>query len=105
MEHRPRITDRILSEKLDAKGAVLISGPKWCGKTTTAEQKARSVIYMSQPDYQANNIEPAKIDPGLLLEGEPPILMDEWLIAPHNKNWGFHRNSAAVDLRCQIVSE
>ncbi len=49
LKYRPRIADDILSDKLDAKGAVLIRGPKWCGKTTTAEQQAESVIYMSDP--------------------------------------------------------
>lgn len=82
MEYRKRIADKLLSEKLEAKGAILIRGPKWCGKTTTAEQKAKSVIFMSQPGNQDNNIELAKIDPQLLLSGETPRLIDEWQIAP-----------------------
>lgn len=82
MEYRPRIADQILSDKLEAKGAVLIRGPKWCGKTTTAEQKAGSVLYMSQPANRDNNIQLAKVDPQLLLEGESPRLIDEWQIAP-----------------------
>lgn len=80
--YRKRIVDIILTDKLEAKGAVLIRGPKWCGKTTTAEQHARSVIFMSEPSSMSNNLELAKIDPQLLLEGETPRLIDEWQIAP-----------------------
>lgn len=82
MEYRPRIADGLLSDKLESKGAVLIRGPKWCGKTTTAEQQARSAIYMSQPGSSANNIELATIDPQQLLNGATPRLIDEWQIAP-----------------------
>lgn len=77
-----RIADQLLKEKLDAKGAVLIRGPKWCGKTTTAEQQASSILYISDPATRAANLELAKIDPGLLLEGSVPRLIDEWQIAP-----------------------
>lgn len=80
MEYKLRIADKILKEKLDSKGAVLIRGPKWCGKTTTSEQIAGSVIYMSQTG--SNNIELAKIDPQLLLQGNTPRLIDEWQLAP-----------------------
>lgn len=80
--YRPRIADELLKDKLDAKGAVLVRGPKWCGKTTTAEQVANSVLYMSNPSSRKANIELAKIDPQLLLEGETPRLIDEWQIAP-----------------------
>lgn len=81
-KYRMRIADRILSEKLEGKGAVLIRGPKWCGKTTTAERQSRSVLYMSNPATRKSNIELAKIDPGLLLKGETPRLIDEWQLAP-----------------------
>ncbi len=80
--YRPRIADELLKDKLEAKGAILIRGPKWCGKTTTAEQQAGSVIYMSQPGMSQNNIELAKIDPQLLLTGTTPRLIDEWQLAP-----------------------
>ena len=49
--YKPRIADSVLARKLAGKGAVLIEGPKWCGKTTTAEQQAKSVIYMDDPGH------------------------------------------------------
>lgn len=81
-EYRPRIADSILSNKLKGMGAVLIEGPKWCGKTTTAEQKAESVIYMDSPRNRESYIEAASIDPSLLLDGATPRLIDEWQIVP-----------------------
>lgn len=81
-DYRPRFADKILSEKLEAKGAVLIRGPKWCGKTTTAEQQAQSILYLSNPKDRAGVLQLATIDPGALLEGETPRLLDEWQIAP-----------------------
>ena len=50
-QYRPRIADKMLSRRLMGVGAVLIQGPKWCGKTTTAEQQAKSVVYMDDPEY------------------------------------------------------
>ena len=82
LEYRSRIADTILSRKLSGMGAVLIEGPKWCGKTTTAEQQAKSVIYMDDPKQKESNITAASIDPGLILEGDVPRLIDEWQIAP-----------------------
>lgn len=81
-EYKPRIADALLSNKLKGMGAVLIEGPKWCGKTTTAEQQADSVIYMDNPQMRDSNIEAANIDPNLLLAGATPRLIDEWQIAP-----------------------
>ncbi len=81
-EYRPRIADSILSNKLKGMGAVLIEGYKWCGKTTTAEQQAQSIIFMDSPRYRDSYIEAANIDPNLLLEGATPRLIDEWQIAP-----------------------
>lgn len=81
-EYRPRIADGVLKEKLEAKGAVLIRGPKWCGKTTTALQQSKSVLYMSDPVSRISNITLAKVDPKILLQGETPRLIDEWQIAP-----------------------
>lgn len=63
-------------------GAVLIEGPKWCGKTTTGEQIARSVIYMDDPTMLQNNLEAARLDPNLILDGPTPRLIDEWQLAP-----------------------
>lgn len=80
--YRPRIADNLLARKLKGKGAVLIEGPKWCGKTTTAEQLARSVLYVSEPGKVAQNIELSRLNPSLLLRGEKPRLLDEWQVAP-----------------------
>ena len=80
--YRPRIADRLLERKLKGKGAVLIEGAKWCGKTTTAEQFCRSVLYMSEPGKVAQNIQLSRINPSLLLRGEKPRLIDEWQVAP-----------------------
>lgn len=80
--YRARIADVLLKEKLEAKGAVLIRGPKWCGKTTTAERQSASVLYMSNPATRASNLNLAKIDPSALLHGATPRLIDEWQLAP-----------------------
>ena len=80
--YKKRIIDRLLIRKLESKGAVLLQGPKWCGKTTTAEQLASSVLYMSEPVNLQRNIELAGLDPALLLTGDTPRLIDEWQIAP-----------------------
>lgn len=82
-EYKPRIADELLSNKLRGMGAVLIEGPKWCGKTTTAEQQAASVIYMDEPKMRTSNIEAVNIDPNLILDGPVPRLIDEWEIAPN----------------------
>ena len=77
-----RISDEKLKLFLRAKGAVLIEGPKWCGKTSSAEQLAGSVLYMQDPDKAAMNKATAQSKPSLLLEGETPRLLDEWQVAP-----------------------
>lgn len=81
-QYRPRIADRMLSRRLMGVGAVLIQGPKWCGKTTTAEQQAKSVVYMDDPEYMAQNVELASLSPKKLLAGATPRLIDEWQLAP-----------------------
>lgn len=81
-EYKSRITDEILQKKLKRKGAVLIQGPKWCGKTTTAEQIAGSILYMANPEDKKQNLTLADISPSLLLKGEVPRLIDEWQLAP-----------------------
>lgn len=81
-EYKKRIADEILNRKLKGKGAVLIEGPKWCGKTTTAEQIAKSLLYMNDPKNAKQNIIMSEIDPQRLLKGETPRLIDEWQIAP-----------------------
>lgn len=82
-DYLPRIADKLLEERLDAKGAVLIEGPKWCGKTTTAKQKAKSFISMDRPDMTRQYQQMAELSPSTLLEGEIPRLIDEWQIAPN----------------------
>ena len=77
-----RIADKLLDERLKTSGAVLIEGPKWCGKTTTAEQISKSILYMAQPEEKSQNLVLADINPSLLLVGENPRLIDEWQIAP-----------------------
>ncbi len=81
-KYRKRIADDILKRKLEGKGAVLIEGPKWCGKTTTAEQIAASVLYMDDPEKKEQNITMSEISPKRLLIGAVPRLIDEWQLAP-----------------------
>ena len=80
--YRKRIADDILKRKLEGKGAVLIEGPKWCGKTTTAEQIAASVLYMDDPEKKEQNIAMSELSPKRLLKGAAPRLIDEWQLAP-----------------------
>ena len=88
-EYKARIVDNMLKERLEAKGAVVIEGPKWCGKTTTAMQVAGSILRMDEPRNREANIQMAEIDPGRLLKGDTPRLIDEWQIAP--KLWDATR--------------
>lgn len=81
-KYKTRIADEILKKRLLGKGAVLIEGPKWCGKTTTAEQIAGSILYMAEPEKEKQNLTMAEISPRRLLKGEVPRLIDEWQIAP-----------------------
>ena len=81
-EYKPRIADTILQRKLVGKGAVVIEGPKWCGKTTTAEKVAQSTLYMADPENEKQNLMLADINPKLLLQGDAPRLIDEWQVAP-----------------------
>ena len=80
--YRKRVADSLLADKLEAMGAVLIEGPKACGKTTTAEQQARSILYMDDPDTMAQNLQLAGTNIKRLLQGDTPRLIDEWQIAP-----------------------
>ena len=89
--YRKRIADDILQKKLRSTGAVLIEGPKWCGKTTTAEQAAKSILYMDEPSSIKQNLARADLDPESLLEGDVPRLIDEWRLAP--KLWDAVRFS------------
>lgn len=82
MEYKTRIADALLQRKLRGKGAVLIQGAKWCGKTTTAEQMAKSVIYMDDPQRKAMYLQLAEMNIKRLLAGDAPHLIDEWQLAP-----------------------
>lgn len=80
--YRKRVADVMLSDALEGAGAVLIEGPKWCGKTTTAEQIAKSSLYMNDPERQEQNLQLAVTAPSVLLNGNTPRLIDEWQMAP-----------------------
>lgn len=88
--YRPRIVDSALKRKLRGKGAVLIEGPRWCGKTTTAEQVSKSVLSTDDPSTIDANRTLSEIDPERLLTGEQPRLLDEWQVAP--KLWDAVRH-------------
>lgn len=96
--YRKRIADDILKRKLEGKGAVLIEGPKWCGKTTTAEQIASSILYMDDPEKKTQYITMAELNPKRLLKGDTPRLIDEWQLAP--KLWDAIRFE--VDHRAEL---
>lgn len=83
MQYLSRIVDNLLKDRLEAKGAVLIEGPKWCGKTTTGKMFSKSQISLDQPDMTQQYQELAKLSPQILLRGETPRLIDEWQIAPN----------------------
>lgn len=95
MEYLKRVADKLLELRLEAFGAVQIKGPKWCGKTTTAEQYAKSVLKMQDPDKREAYLATARTKPSILLKGETPRLIDEWQEAP--VLWDAVRN--AVDER------
>lgn len=80
--YKERIVDSIIERKLKGKGAVLIEGPKWCGKTTTSLRFAKSSIVMTDPKTIKDNLLLAEINPEMLLTGETPRLIDEWQKAP-----------------------
>lgn len=80
--YRKRVADDILKRNLEGKGAVLIEGPKWCGKTTTAEQIAASILYMDDPEKKEQNLTMSELNPKRLLKGAVPRLIDEWQLAP-----------------------
>jgi len=82
MKYLSRIADKTLDLRLEAFGAVQIAGPKWCGKTTTAERRAASVIKMQDPDRREGYLATARTKPSLLLKGDTPRLIDEWQVAP-----------------------
>ena len=82
MKYLPRIADQELALRLRSIGATIIVGPKWCGKTTTAKQQAKSVLELQDPDLQEGYLKMASTQPSLLLRGTTPRLIDEWQLAP-----------------------
>ncbi len=95
MEYKKRIADQMLADKLESAGAVLVEGPKFCGKTTLSKQQAKSVLSMADPDTLSQNLALARTNISRLLTGDTPRLIDEWQIAP--KFWDAVRNE--VDRR------
>ena len=81
-KYTPRICDRLVQAKLATSGALLIEGPKWCGKTWTGEHAANSALFMQDPDKRAGYLRLADIMPSRLLQGAKPRLLDEWQEAP-----------------------
>ena len=82
MKYLERIGDDLLKRKLRSSAAVLIEGPKWCGKTSTGAQLAKSIVYIQDPDKRAMYRKMADTQPSLLLEGEAPHMLDEWQTIP-----------------------
>lgn len=80
--YKKRIIDSTIEQRLKNKGAILVEGAKWCGKTTTCETHAQSIIYIDNPDTVEQNLKLAEISPKTLLIGENPRLIDEWQLAP-----------------------
>ena len=81
-EYLPRVADGLLTQALQSSGAVQIKGPKWCGKTATAERQSASQVFMQDPDRSATLLALADTKPSLILRGEEPRLIDEWQMAP-----------------------
>lgn len=80
--YKKRVIDEMLARKLRGMGAVLVQGAKWCGKTTTCEEFAKSALYMANPDTKESNLKMADMNINALLRGDTPRLIDEWQIAP-----------------------
>lgn len=81
-KYKKRIADRLLKEQLEVAGVVVVQGPKWCGKTTTAEQVAKSVVYINDPEVQDELLQAADFNIKMLLPGQTPRLFDEWQLVP-----------------------
>ncbi len=82
LNYTSRISDTLLKKLLESTGAILVEGAKWCGKTQSSLQAANSVVYMQDPDEGPGYMAMADAKPSLVLEGDPPLLLDEWQMAP-----------------------
>lgn len=80
--YKHRVIEKTIEECLQYKGAILVEGAKYCGKTTTCEQFAKSILNMGNTDNREQNLQLVDIKPSLLLKGAVPRLIDEWQIAP-----------------------
>lgn len=80
--YKPRIADKLLARKMAGKGAVLIEGLKWCGKTTTAKQQAKSMLNLGDSNVLRQSLQMMELSPITLLEGDTPRLIDEWQTIP-----------------------
>lgn len=80
--YKPRIADKLLARRMAGKGAVLIEGPKWCGKTTTAKQQAKSMLNLGDSNVLRQSLQMMELSPITLLEGDTPRLIDEWQTIP-----------------------
>lgn len=99
MAYLNRVFDTQLTEYLEAFGAVLIEGPKWCGKTTTATQHAKSILKMQNNETLEANLKTIQVKPSILLKGDTPRLIDEWQLAP--RLWDAIRDE--VDVRNDVA--
>ena len=99
MAYKQRVADALLERKLQGKGAVLIEGPKWCGKTTTAKQIAKSVLDLGDSDVFNQSERMIALSASTLLEGATPRLIDEWQTLP--ALWDSIRT--AVDKRSEFA--
>ena len=93
-EYLPRIYDALLEKRVGAKGVVLVEGAKWCGKTTTCERLAKSVVYMQDPRTKSQNVRLAEIAPLELLQGETPRLIDVVLTA--TGDYSYYREDGVL---------
>ena len=103
-KYRNRISDQILAFKLESAGAVLVEGVKWCGKTTTSEQIAKSKVYIDEIREQVGNLDVLKVNPAMVLDGESPHLIDEWQLAPFLWDSVRHRVDHSDGLGCFILT-
>jgi len=83
MEYLSRIVDELIEKKLKIMGSVVIKGPKWCGKTTSAKRYANSILELQNPETREKNIALSKNDISMLLDGDKPRLIDEWQVIPN----------------------
>ena len=104
IKYRNRVSDKILSFKLETAGAVLVEGVKWCGKTTTCEQVAKSVVYLDELRERIGNLDVLKVNIALALDGSAPHLVDEWQLAPFLWDSIRHRIDHADGLGCFILT-